>query len=275
VAISGTKGGFRKLLSHEIDINNASRPINELERQVARERRIEYLELPIALDGLSILVNPENDWVDYLTAAELRRIWEPDSTVRTWRDIRPAWPEKPIRLYGPGPDSGTFAYFTGVIVGAPGASRLDYTANEDDNVVAEGIAGDPQAMGYFGYAYYVRNRYRLRLVPIDGGDGPVLPSRETIADGRYRLLSRVLFLYVRAQSPHREQLDTFLRFYLENAPLLVERVGYVPLSERAYQLARKRLALGRMGSLFDGRSPDPRGIVQALARDLDTSIVVE
>jgi phosphate transport system substrate-binding protein len=275
VAISGTKGGFRKLLSHEIDINNASRPINESEREVARERRMEYLELPIALDGLSVLVNPANHWVDHLTVAELRRIWEPESTVHTWRDIRAAWPEEPIRLYGPGPDSGTFAYFTDVIVGAPGASRLDYTANEDDNVVAEGIAGDPHALGYFGYAYYVRNRYRLRLVPIDGGDGPVLPSRETIAEGRYRLLSRVLFLYVRAPSPHREQLDAFLHFYLENAPLLVAQVGYVPLSERAYQLVRKRLVLGRVGSLFDEMSPDPGGITQALARDLGTSKLAE
>ncbi|MFT7139362.1 MAG: phosphate transport system substrate-binding protein, partial [Sulfitobacter sp.] len=190
VGISGTGGGFKKLANGEIDINNASRPINASERLALAKAHIEFLELPIAYDGLSVVVNPNNDWVDFLTIDELQRIWQPDSLVKTWRDVRFEWPDKPIRLYGPGVDSGTFDHFTKVVNGESQRSRADFSASEDDNLLVQGIAGDQYALGYFGHVYFFENSDSVRLVPVDAGFGPVSPSVSSITSGDYKRLAR-------------------------------------------------------------------------------------
>ena len=205
----------------------------------------------MAFDGLSVIVNPENDWVDYLTIDELHRIWMPDSEVHTWKDVRPEWPDRPIRLYGPDVDSGTFDYFTETVNGKSQVCRSDYTASADDNVLVTGIAGDVDGLGYFGYAYYVENTERLKLVPIDGGTGPIAPSEETINNGTYAPLSRPLFIYVSTTSGEREEVKEFVKFYLENAPQLAAEVGYVALPQEAYDLGWKRFTDGKTGSVFN------------------------
>ncbi len=234
VGISGTGGGFKRFCAGEIDIADASRPMKESEAARCAENGIEFVELPVAWDGLSVMVNPANDFVECLTVDELRRIWEPGSTVRTWRDVRPEWPAEEIALYGPGTDSGTFDYFTETVVGEPGASRPDYQASEDDNVLVQGIAGDRYALGYFGYAYYAENADRLKLVAIDGGAGCVWPSEETIADGTYTPLSRPLYIYVSRRALERPEVAAFVDFYLQHAPELVPPTGYLPLSAEEY-----------------------------------------
>ncbi|MDR2212796.1 MAG: PstS family phosphate ABC transporter substrate-binding protein [Pseudomonadales bacterium] len=234
VGVSGTGGGFKKFLAGEIDINDASRPIQAEEIAVATANNLRYLEVPVAYDGLSIVVNPANDWVDYLSVDELKRIWEPGSSVDSWDDIRAEWPASPIRLYGPGTDSGTFDYFTEVINGKAGASRPDYTASEDDNVLVQGIAGDEFGLGFFGFAYYEANAARVKLVPVDGGKGPLVPSAASINDGSYSPLSRPIFIYLNAVSMGRPEVRAFVDFYLENAPLLVSEVGYIPLKDEEY-----------------------------------------
>lgn len=197
VGVSGTGGGFKKFLAGETDINNASRPIKAKELNMAREKGIEFLELPIAYDGLSIVVNKSNNWVNHLSIAELNKIWQAGSTVKTWKDVRASWPNITIKLYGPGTDSGTFDYFTETVNGKLGASRPDYTSSEDDNALVQGVSGDTGSLGYFGFAYYEANKSRLKLVPIDGGNGPILPSAKSINDGSYAPLSRPVFIYVR------------------------------------------------------------------------------
>lgn len=254
VGISGTGGGFKKFTAGETDINDASRPIRASEIERSRENGIDYIEIPVAFDGLSVVVNPENTWVDYLTVQELHEIWKPTSAVRRWSDIRAGFPDRPINLYGPGTDSGTFDYFTEVINGESGACRSDYTASEDDNVLVQGVSGDPNALAFFGYAYYVENRDRLRVVPIDPGDGAVTPSDETINDGRYRPLSRPIFIYVRSDAAERPEVQAFVRFYLENAPVLVSEVGYVPLPDRVYELALARFENRVTDSVFQGET---------------------
>lgn len=235
VGISGTGGGFKRFVVGETDISDASRPIKQSEAETARTNGIEYIELRIAVDGLAVIVNPTNSWVDYLTVEELKRIWEPNSAVQKWSDVRQGWPDRPITLYGPGTDSGTFDYFTEVIVGKEDASRPDYTASEDDNVLVQGIAGDPNALGYFGYAYYAENTDKLKIVPIDAGKGPVTPSDETVKNGDYTPLSRPLFIYVNTKSMERPEVKAFITFYLENAENLVIEVGYTPLEASTYQ----------------------------------------
>ena len=235
VGISGTGGGFKRFTVGETEISDASRPIESSEAETAKKNGIEYVELRIAIDGLSVVVNYGNDWVDYLTVEELKRIWEPESTVQKWSDIRPGWPDRPITLYGPGTDSGTFDYFTAVIVGKEDASRADYTASEDDNVLVQGIAGDPNALGYFGYAYYAENTDRLKIVPIDSGKGPVTPTDQAIKNGEYSPLSRPLFIYVNAASMQRPEVKAFVVFYLENAEKLVAEVGYAAPESSVYQ----------------------------------------
>ena len=200
VGVSGTGGGFKKFLNEEIDINAASRPIKDSEFEQANEKGIQVLEIPVAFDGLSVVVNPENTWVDFLTTGELKRIWEPDSSVTTWKDVRDEWPDEPIRLYGPGTDSGTFDYFTGTINGKEQASRPDFTASEDDNVLVQGISGDLYSLGYFGFAYYLENQGKLRAVPIDGGAGPISPTPQTINEGTYAPLSRPIYIYINAST---------------------------------------------------------------------------
>jgi phosphate transport system substrate-binding protein len=235
VGVSGTGGGFKKFALGETDISNASRPIKDSEAAAAKEKNIEYIELPIAYDGLSVLVNPKNDWVDYLTVAELHEIWKPDSKVTNWSDVRPGWPDKKIELYGPGTDSGTFDYFTEVINGKSQVSRPDYTASEDDNVLVMGIAGDIYSLGYFGYAYYVENRDKIKSVPVDGGNGPVAPSEKTINDGSYSPLSRPIFIYVSKDALKRPEVKEFVKFYLTEGGALAKQVGYINLPDKLYQ----------------------------------------
>lgn len=235
VGISGTGGGFKRFVEGDIDISDASRPIKSSEAQTAEQNGIEYIEFRVALDGLSVVVNHANTWVDYMTVQELNMTWRPNSTVTKWSDIRSSWPNQAIHLYGPGTDSGTFDYFTEVIVGTVDASRPDYTASEDDNVLVQGVAGDTHALGYFGYAYYAENTDKLKIVPIDSGSGPVTPSDQTINAGQYTPLSRPLFIYVNTESLKKPEVKTFVRFYMENAEQLVSEVGYTPLPASVYQ----------------------------------------
>lgn len=250
VGVSGTGGGFKKFLAGEIDINDASRPIKDSEIEAALSAGIEFIELPIAYDGLSVVVNKNNTWVDQLSVAELNKIWQSGSTVSNWSDIRAGWPNEPIRLYGPGTDSGTFDYFTETINGASGASRPDYTANEDDNALVRGISGDEYALGYFGYAYYAANKSTLKIVPIDGGNGPVEPTQVTINDGSYAPLSRPIFIYVAKSSLERPEVRALVDFYIENAPFLAAEVGYIPLPDYTYTAAAARIANGESGTAY-------------------------
>lgn len=260
VGISGTGGGFKKFCRGETDISDASRPIKPSEVELCRKNGIEYIELPVAYDGLAVMVNPKNNWVDYLTVKELKRIWEPaaQGRITRWNQIRPEWPDKELHLYGPGVDSGTYDYFTEAIVGEEGASRGDYTASEDDNVLVQGIATDPLALGFFGLAYYEQNQDKLKLVPIDdendaNGKGPILPTPETVNNGTYQPLSRPIFIYVNRESAKRPEIRDFVRFYLKNAKTLVREVGYIPLPDRAYELTLERFKKGITGSVFGGR----------------------
>ncbi len=250
VGVSGTGGGFKKFTSGETDINDASRPIKGSEIELAEKDGIEFIELPIAYDGLSVVVNPANDWVDHLTVEELKRIWQPDSAVTSWRDVRPGWPAEKIVLYAPGTDSGTFDYFTEVINGKSGACRTDFTASEDDNVIVQGVAGDRAALGFFGFAYYEENQSRLRVVPIDGGAGPIEPSTTTINDGSYAPLSRPVFIYVATAAAERPEVARFVEFYLENAAELAAEVGYVAMPPSIYDAARSRFARRVTGTVF-------------------------
>ena len=234
VGISGTGGGFKKFCAGETDISDASRPIKETERELCAENGIQPLEIPVAWDGLTVVINPENDWATCMTVDELKRVWQPGSTVAQWSDVREGWPDTEMKLYGPGTDSGTFDYFTEAIVGEEDASRADYTASEDDNVLVVGVEGDVEALGYFGFAYYEENQERLNAVAIDNGDGCVAPTRESIESGEYAPLSRPMFIYVDAGALERPEVRAFVDFYLENATTLVPEVGYVPLSPGRY-----------------------------------------
>jgi len=241
VGISGTGGGFKKFCAGETDISDASRAIKESELEMCRAAGIEPKQLTVGYDGLAVMVNPANDFASCMTVDELKRVWEPNSAVATWRDIRPEWPAEEIKLYGPGTDSGTFDYFTEAIVGEEDASRPDFTASEDDNVLVQGIAGDQYALGYFGYAYYAENTDKLKLVAIDAGDGCVEPTPETVQSGEYEPLSRPLFLYVNETAMERPEVMAFVRYYLENAATLVPQVGYVALDDARYQASLAEL----------------------------------
>ncbi len=250
VGISGTGGGFKRFCAGETDIQDASRPVKAKEADGCLQGGVAFIELPVAYDGLSVVVNPKNTWVDHLTVAELKSIWEPGSRVKNWSDVRAGWPERPIKLFGPGTDSGTFDYFTEAIVGTARASRSDFQASEDDNTLVTGVAGDQDGLGYFGFAYYEENASRLKLVPVDGGKGPVAPSMKTIKDGTYSPLSRPLFVYVRKSN--RPEIREFVNFYLDKAPELVAEVGYVPLSDDLYAAAKNRYNSQRIGSVYLG-----------------------
>ena len=238
VGVSGTGGGFKKFTAGEIDINDASRPIKDKEKKMAAKGKVEYVEIPVAYDGISVVIHPENDWVDHITAAELKKIWEPNSKVKTWKDVRSSWPDKEIRLYGPGTDSGTFDYFTEAVNGKSHVSRSDYTKSEDDNVLVKGVAGDKYAMGYFGFAYYVENKGKIKAAAIKNGTAaPVLPTQKSINDGSYAPLSRPVFIYVSKASLKRPEVHSFVKFYIENAAELSKEVGYVPLPQSDYKTA--------------------------------------
>jgi phosphate transport system substrate-binding protein len=235
VGISGTGGGFKRFTKGETDISDASRPISASEIDLAKTNKIEYVELKIALDGIVVVVNPKNTWVDYLTTAELKLVWNANSTVTKWSDIRSGWPDQPIHLYGPGTDSGTFDYFTEVINGKTKSSRADFTASEDDNILVQGVSGDPNSLGYFGYAYYAENKAKLKDIPIDSGSGPVSPNDTTITNNSYKPLSRPLFIYVNKTALKRAEVKAFVEFYMNNGEVLVHEVGYTPLASQVYK----------------------------------------
>lgn len=241
VGIAGTGGGFKKWIAKETDINDASRKIKDQEAADAKTAGIEYTELKIGFDGLSILVNPQNTWADSITLDELKKIWAPDSTVKTWKDVRPEWPAEPIKLYAPGTDSGTFDYFTETVNGEAGKIRQDFTASEDDNVLVQGIAGDKDALGFFGFAYYEENKDKLKLLKVDSGKGAVEPTFDTIKDGSYAPFSRPLYLYVNNEALARSEVKAFIQFYLENAKDYIPEVGYVALPDEEYTKALSEL----------------------------------
>lgn len=242
VGSSGTGGGFSKFMAGETDINDASRPVKAEEAEKGKTAGIEFLEIPVAYDGLSIVVNPSNTFVDYLTIAELKKMWEPGSTVDSWNDIRAEWPDVPLHLYGPGTDSGTFDYFTETVVGATGSARPDYTASEDDNILVQGVSGDEGALGFFGFAYYEASADKLKLVPVDSGKGAVAPTVTTIADGTYAPLSRPLFIYVSKASAARPEVRAFVEFYLDTVPAIAADVGYVALPDDMYNAGKAAFA---------------------------------
>ncbi len=241
VGIAGTGGGFKKWIAKETDINNASRKIKEQEETDAKAAGLEYTEFMIGYDGLSIIVNPQNTWVDSLTVDELKKIWSPGSTVMIWKDVRPEWPAEPIKLYAPGTDSGTFDYFTEIVNGEAGKIRQDFTASEDDNVLVQGLAGDKNSLGFFGFAYYEENVDKLKLVKIDTGKGPIEPTLESIKNGSYAPFSRPLYLYVNNEALARPEVKGFMRFYLENAKDFIPEVGYVALPDEEYTTALNKL----------------------------------
>lgn len=255
VGISGTGGGFKKFCRGEVDITNASRPILKEEMDACEATRVQYVEMPIAYDALTIVVNPKNDWVKTITVAELKKIWEPDAhrKITSWNQINPTWPNRPINLYGPGSDSGTFDYFTEAIVGKAKSSRGDYTASEDDNVLVKGVENDENALGYFGFAYYNENQKKLRALAVDGGKGAIVPSINTVENGRYRPLSRPIFIYVNIESAEKPEVKAFIEFYMRNALNLVREVKYFPLPAQAYTINLEHLNKKKTGTVFNGK----------------------
>lgn len=243
VGQSGTGGGFQRFCAGETDISDASREITEAEAAACAEAGIDFVELPVAVDGLSVVTHPSNDFVDCLTIEELRRVWEPNSEVETWRDIRSEWPAEEIELFGPGTDSGTFDYFTETVVGEAKASRPDFQASEDDNILVQGVSGDEESLGYFGYAYYAENQERLKLIAVDAGDGCVQPSDAAIEAGEYPL-ARPLYIYVSLGALDEPTVREFVTFYMESAPELVPATGYHPLTEDRYRQNLEMLSGG-------------------------------
>ena len=242
VGVSGTGGGFKRFTVGQTDISDASRHIKDAEAADAMANGIQYYPLRVAMDGLSVMVSPDNDFVECLSTAQLKMIWEPGSTVEKWSDVDPSWPDNKIALYGPDTDSGTFDYFTEEIMGEAQLSRADYTASADDNVLVQGIAGGKYSLGYFGYSYYQENMDKLNLVAVDSGNGCVLPTSESIENGTYAPLSRPLFIYVSKQSLERPEVKAFVEFYLDNAAELAQEVGYIRLGDAEYASNREAIA---------------------------------
>lgn len=256
VGISGTGGGFKKFCRGETDISDASRPILKQEMETCKKANIQYIELPVAYDALTVMVNPKNDWVKTLTVPDLKKMWEPSAQgkVTHWNQVRTDWPNAPLKLFGPGADSGTFDYFTEAIVGKAKSSRGDFTASEDDNVLVQGIANDRNALGYFGFAYYIENLRKLKAVAIDGGKGAIVPSAKTVEDGSYQPLSRPVFIYVSKKSLDKPEVKEFVEFYLKQAPQLVKQVKYVPLPASAYTTGSEHVKKGKVGTVFGGEA---------------------
>ena len=255
VGVSGTGGGFNKFCTGETVISDASRPIKQSEVDLCAENGIEYIELPVAIDGLSVLVNPANDFVECMTVDELHTVWKPEAeqVVTKWNQVRPEWPDQNIGLYAPGVDSGTFDYFTETVNGESQASRADFLPSEDDNVLVTGISGDRGSLGYFGYAYYAENADRLKVVGIDGGEGCVLPTEETINNGSYSPLSRPLFIYVTSDALNQPQVKAFVEYYLDKANRnLVSETGYIPFPDTIYDLVLAKFQNGVAGAVFGG-----------------------
>jgi phosphate transport system substrate-binding protein len=247
VGVSGTGGGFERFCAGETDLSNASRPIEDDEKAACAEKGIKYAELQVANDALTVAANPQNDWADCLTTAQLKKIWDQGSKVKTWKDVDPSWPDEDMKLYGPGTDSGTFDYFTGEINGDEGRSRSDYSASEDDNVLVQGVAGGKGALGYFGLSYFEQNQDKLKALKIDGGDGCVAPSAETAQNGTYKPLSRPLFIYVKASSIKEPQVKAFLDYLLANAEDIATAAQFVPLTGEQLQKAQSDLQAAESG----------------------------
>ena len=268
VGVSGTGGGFKKFCNGETQISDASRPIKGSEVSLCAAGGVEYIEIPVAIDGLTVMVNRDNTFVRCMTVAELNKMWAPEAegVVTDWNQVRAEWPAERMELYAPGVDSGTFDYFTDTVNGESGASRGDFTASEDDNVLVTGIAGSRNGIGYFGYAYYVENKERLQAVAIDGGNGCVLPTDAAINDGSYAPLSRPLFIYVRkdaAQTPH---IAEFIRYFLgAEGQQLAAEVGYIPFPQAVYDLALAKFENGTTGAAFGGDNPLEGSVEQVLA----------
>jgi len=260
VGVSGTGGGFKKFCAGETDISDASRPIKESEIELCEKGGIEYVELPVAYDAISVVANPDNDFATCLTVEELNKMWEPDSKIDNWNQVRDDFPDQKLSLYGPGTDSGTFDYFTDAINGEEGASRGDFTASEDDNVVVQGVSNDEGALGYFGLAYFEENQDKLKAVEIDdgdaeNGDGCIAPSTETVDDTTYQPLARPIFIYVKKEAIARPEVKQFVDFYLAtDSKELVSEVGYIPMPEEIYTAVQTRFENEKTGTVFDGGS---------------------
>ena len=268
VGISGTGGGFKKFCNGETHIANASRAIKTSEVKLCAESGIAYIEIPVAIDGLTVMVNLTNDFIECLTVEELHTIWaeESEDTVTRWNQVRAEWPDEPMRLYGPGVDSGTFDYFTNAVNNEAQVSRGDFTASEDDNVLVQGISGDKYSLGYFGYSYYYENRAKLKAVKINGGDGCVTPAETTINDGTYKPLSRPLFIYLSETARQQPHIAEFIRYYLgHEGQQLAAEVGYVPFQPELYELALNRVEMGRTGTIFGGATPEEGSLEEVLA----------
>jgi phosphate transport system substrate-binding protein len=257
VGVSGTGGGFKKFCRGETDVQNASRPITKAEIAECQKNGVAFLEMPVAFDALSVVVNPKNTWLQQITVDELKKMWEPaaQGKITRWNQVNPAWPDRPIKLFGAGTDSGTFDYFTEAITGKSKASRGDFTASEDDNVLVQGIARDVDAIGYFGYAYYAENRDKLRSLPISWKGGKAVgPTSETVLDGTYQPLSRPIFIYVNTNAVKRPEVRGFVEFYNKHAEKLVKEVKYVPLPSAAYTYNLDTLTKNRAGTKFGGEN---------------------
>jgi phosphate transport system substrate-binding protein len=254
-SFSGTGGGFAKFCQGETVINDASRPISKAEMEACSNAEIRYYELPVAFDAITIVVNPENSWAEDITLAELTTMWSPAAQreVKTWRDVRASWPDRPLKLYGPGTDSGTYDYFTDVVVGEGMDSRSDFVASEDDAILVNQISGDPDALGYFGFAYYEDNQDRLQALAVDAGSGAILPAAGSVISAEYQPFSRPLFIYVNATAAQNNPaLRDFVNFYLENAATFSEAVGYVPLPAESYDIALTQVYRNKVGTAFGG-----------------------
>jgi phosphate transport system substrate-binding protein len=271
VGISGTGGGFKKFCRGETDIQNASRPILAAEMADCKAAGIEYIELPVAFDALTVVMNPRNSFLQAITVDELKKIWEPaaQGKVTRWNQVNPAWPDAPIKLFGAGSDSGTFDYFTEAINGKSKASRGDYTASEDDNVLVQGVSQDVNAIGYFGYAYYAENQSRLKAVPIieKAGKPAVAPSEASVLNGSYQPLSRPIFIYVSAKSLAKPEVKEFSEYYMKNAAKIAKEVKYVPLPSQAYTIGLDHLAKMKKGTVMGGRNEVGVRIEELLARE--------
>ncbi|MGH8669219.1 MAG: PstS family phosphate ABC transporter substrate-binding protein, partial [Burkholderiales bacterium] len=255
VGISGTGGGFKKFCRNETDISNASRPILKAEMADCQKAGVEYFELPVAFDALTVVINPKNTFIKQLTVSEMKKMWEPaaQGKVTSWNQVNPAWPNQPMKLFGPGADSGTFDYFTEAVVGKSKSSRGDFTASEDDNVLVQGVSRDPNALGYFGFAYYVENRDKLKAVPIVNEKGrPVTPSMEAVEKGIYSPLSRPIFIYISVKSLQKPEVKEFVEYYMRHGGKLAREVKYVPLPDSAYRMALQHVQRGKKGTVFGG-----------------------
>ncbi len=269
-AVTGTGGGFKRFCSGETDISNASRPIKPSEVAAARDNGIEYFELPVAFDGLTIAVNPANTWTDQLTVEQLEALFRDGSSIRLWSDLDPDWPERPVKMFIPGTDSGTFDYFREVVVGEEGSIRGDLTVSEDDNILVKGVAGDTDAIGFFGCAYYFANTDKLRSVPIVNDRGvAVAPTHDTIESGRYNPFSRPLFIYVNQKSAQRPEVRAFVEFYFRHGGRLAEEVGYVQLPRKIAFLAMRKFKTGKTGTHYHHETDQPAdgGLVELFSRD--------